>query len=82
MSPQLTRVLISFQQPFDILDSFQVVFKVFLRNCLRIFVIFNGKEEIIIIVQFIKSHLIRHQLDMQSRWNQFEYQMQQQELHS
>ena len=56
MSLKLTSVLISFQQPFYILEMIKILIKIIFSYCLRIFIILNSKKEEVILRQFSKYH--------------------------
>ena len=51
-------VFVPFQQSLDIFEVIDVSIEVLFSYCLRIFIIFNSEQEEVILIQFIKNHII------------------------
>jgi len=58
MSFEDSSIFISFQQPLNIFEVIDVPIEVLFSYCLWIFIIFNCEYKEIILIQFIKNHII------------------------
>ena len=59
MGVHLPSLVILLQPPFDVFETIEIFIKIVLCCCCRIVIMLDSKKKEIILVQFIKSHIMQ-----------------------